>query len=220
MSDILVIAPHPDDESLGCGGTLLKHLDCGDRVHWLIITGMDSPRFSEDEINIRSKEIKKVNEMYGFSSITEFNYPPAKLDQVETSKIIEDLNHCIKQIKPNTIYTVFRNDAHSDHQVVFDATMSVTKSFRNSYTKRVLVYETPSETNFSNPLASIFKPNLYINIEDFLEKKLQILNIYNSEMGNFPFPRSSEAIKALASIRGVEAGCMAAEAFMLIKEVR
>ena len=106
MIDILVIAPHPDDESLGCGGTLLKHLDCGDRVHWLIITGMDSPRFSEDEINIRSKEIKKVNEMYGFSSITEFNYPPAKLDQVETSKIIEDLNHCIKQIKPNTIYTV------------------------------------------------------------------------------------------------------------------
>lgn len=219
MRNILVIAPHPDDETLGCGGTILKHLKSGDKVHWLIVTRMNENQYTVEQINKRDIEIKKINQLYNFSSYKELNYPPASLDQIPKNEIIDEFSKIFAFIKPDTIYSVFRNDAHSDHAVVFDATFSASKSFRNKYVKRLLTYETISETNFSNPLKDSFKPNVYVNIEDFIDEKIKILDVYKSEMGDFPFPRSKQAVKALANTRGVESGCTAAEAFMLIKEI-
>ena len=220
MSTILVIAPHPDDETLGCGGTLLRHISEGDNVHWLIVTSMDSSIYTSEQMNFREKEIKQVNEMYGFTSTTQLGYPASCLDQVPTNDIVQKLSDAIKKINPHTIYTVFRNDAHSDHQVVFDSLMSATKSFRNPGIKKIMSFETLSETDFSNPLKNGFRPNIFINIEDFLQRKLEILSVFDSEMGDFPFPRSPEAIKSLAAIRGVQATSKAAEAFILIKEIK
>lgn len=221
MSRVLVVAPHADDESLGCGGTLLKHLASGDELHWLLVTGMSSETgFSQENITIRSEEIRQVGERYSFSSITELMFPPARLSEIPESDLIRRISQAVLDTRPELVYTAYRNDAHSDHEAVFDAVMASTKSFRYPFIRRVLAYETISETDFGlKPEDGGFKPNVYINIEDFLKEKLDILDLFKSEMGQFPFPRSREALEALSKVRGVQCGCRAAEAFMLIKEI-
>lgn len=221
MNRVLVVAPHADDESLGCGGTLLKHLLSGDELHWLLVTGMSSESgFPLERIAARAAEIKEVGERYGFSSITELMFPPARLGELSESELIGRISEAILQIRPEVVYTVYRNDAHSDHEAVYDAVMASTKSFRYPFIQRVLAYETISETDFGlKPEDGGFRPNVYMNIEGFLKEKLDILELFKSEMGQFPFPRSREAVEALAKVRGVQCGCRAAEAFMLIKEI-
>lgn len=221
MKKVLVIAPHADDESLGCGGSILKHVANGDEVHWLLVTGMsEQSGFSNKQIETRQAEINKVHDLYAFYQKHELFFQPAALDALPKSDIVAGLSSVINQVKPDIVYTVFRNDAHSDHEVVFDATMSATKSFRYPFIKRVLAYETISETDFGmKPEDGGFRPNIFTNIEGYLDKKLDILDVFESEMGVFPFPRSRKAITALAHIRGVQANCEAAEAFMLIKEI-
>ena len=219
---VLVVAPHPDDESLGCGGTILKHIRDGDDVHWLIVTGMsESFGYSADRIAAREAEINKAAAKYGFSSVVELGLPPAKLDIFPIGEVIAGIAEAVSHVQPNIVYTVYRNDAHSDHQVVFDAVMASTKSFRYPFVKEVLAYETISETDFGyKPEDGGFRPNLFVDISPHLTEKLEILNIFESEIGEFPFPRSNEAIAALARVRGVQCGAHAAEAFMLIKGIR
>ncbi|MBO1519717.1 PIG-L deacetylase family protein [Oceanisphaera pacifica] len=221
MKDVLIVAPHADDESLGCGGTLLRHYAEGDRIHWLLVTGM-SPEsgFSEEKIAIRKQEIEAAADRYHFSSVHELKLPPAALETLPMGKVIAGISDVISKIQPQLVYTVYRNDAHSDHEIVFDAVMSATKSFRYPFIKRVLAYETLSETDFGmKPEDGGFRPNVYINISDYIEDKLNILEIFESEMGKFPFPRSRKALEALATLRGAQSNCHAAEAFMLIKEI-
>lgn len=221
MSDILVIAPHADDESLGCGGTLLRYKNEGHKLHWLIVTGMSKEAgFTQERIEQRDEEIKKVADLFGFSSLTQLSLPPAALETLPIGRIIGKISGAIKNIQPEVVYVPYRNDAHSDHQIVFDAAMSATKSFRYPFIKRVLAYETISETDFGmKPEDGGFRPNVFIDISQYLQDKLNILDIYESEMGQFPFPRSRKALEALATLRGVQSNAHAAEAFMLIKEI-
>ncbi len=221
MKKVLVVATHADDESLGCGGTLLRHIENGDEVHWLLVTGMSAESgFSEQQICARKTEISKVFQMYGFTGMNELNFPPARLETLAKGDIVDAISKAIKKIQPEIVYTVYRNDAHSDHEIVFDALMSATKTFRYPFIKRVMAYETISETDFGmKPEDPGFRPNVFTNIEGYLDKKLEILSVFKSEMGEFPFPRSPKAIKSLAYLRGVQANCEAAESFMLLKEV-
>lgn len=221
MKKILVVAPHADDESLGCGATLLRHIANGDEVHWLLVTGMSRDSgFSEQQIFVRNNEISKVHKLYGFIQKHELFLPPAALDTLPKGQIVSAISSVIKEVEPEIVYTVYRNDAHSDHEIVYDALMSATKTFRYPFVKRVLAYETISETDFGmKPEDGGFRPNVFNNIEGYLEKKLEILAVFESEMGEFPFPRSNKAIAALAYLRGVQASCEAAEAFMLLKEI-
>ncbi|OUS31477.1 GlcNAc-PI de-N-acetylase [Gammaproteobacteria bacterium 45_16_T64] len=221
MNTVLVVAPHADDETLGAGGTLLRHIAEGDKVYWLIVSGMScSFGFSEDKVGKRAGEIEKVSAMYGFSDYFELGFPPAALDTLAKADIIEAVSSVVKSVKPSIIYTVFRNDAHSDHEVVFDAVISSTKSFRYPFVKRVLSYETISETDFGlKPEDGGFRPNVFVDVSSYLDRKLQILSVFESEMGEFPFPRSVKAVSSLACIRGIQANSEAAEAFMLIKEI-
>lgn len=221
MNKILVVAPHADDESLGCGGTILKHIAEGAEVHWLLVTGMsESAGFTKNQIKKRNDEITLVHSKFKFYERHELNFPPAELDRLPRSEIVSAISSVIASVQPKIVYTVYRNDAHSDHEVVFDAVMSATKSFRYPFVKRVLVFETISETDFGmKPEDGGFRPNVFHNISSFLHEKLDILDIYESEMGVFPFPRSREALIALAQLRGSQSNCEAAEAFMLIKEI-
>ncbi len=220
--NILIVAPHADDETLGCGGTILRAVNEGHNVHWLLITGMsEKAGFSKEQIATRSHEIDKVSTMYGFTSIHELMLPPAMLETLSKGEIICPIISFINKIKPSDIYTVFRNDAHSDHEIVYDAVMSASKSFRYPFIKRVLAYETMSETDFGmKPEDGGFRPNVFVNISLYLDKKLDILEEFKSEIGEFPFPRSRKALESLACVRGVQANCNAAEAFMLLKEIQ
>ena len=221
MTKILVVAPHADDESLGCGGTILRHISEGDEVHWLLVTGMsESTGFNDKQIKTRQEEIAKVHARYGFTNRHELNLPPAALETLAKGDVVSAVSNIIKKVEPEVVYTVYRNDAHSDHEIVFDAVMSSTKSFRYPFVKRVLAYETISETDFGmKPEDGGFRPNVFNNISTYLEEKLDILDIFESEMDDFPFPRSRKALSALAQLRGAQSNFQAAEAFMLIKEI-
>lgn len=222
MSTILVVAPHPDDESLGCGGTLLRHADEGDSVHWFIVTTMTAAQgFSAERIAARSAEIEAVAAKYPFAAVHRAELPTTRLDSLSMGDLVGVVGKVFQSVRPDTVYLPYRNDAHSDHAAVFDATAACCKSFRHPSVKRVFAYETLSETEFGlRPDDPGFRPNLFVDIGDRLERKLQILNMYAGEMGKFPFPRSEECVRAQAALRGSQAGVHAAEAFMVLKEVR
>lgn len=221
MSKVLVVAPHPDDETLGCGGTLLKHKSQGDEIVWLIITDiLESEGFSIQRIATRNQEIQKVTNLYGYDEVYRLSFPTTKLDVFPLGQIIESVGTVIRKESPDIIYLPYHRDVHTDHKIVFDAVISCTKWFRYSSIKRILCYETLSETDFGiNPDYNGFRPNVFVNIEDFIDKKIDIMKIYESELGKLPFPRSEQAIEALAMLRGAASGYKAAEAFMLLKEI-
>jgi len=220
MNRVLIVAPHPDDETLGCGGTLLKHKHRGDELHWLIFTDMAaSDQYTEDQISTRAEEVKLVAARYGFKTVSHLHFPPAQLDHLPKSELVAEVSGVVQNIQPQIIYLPYRNDVHSDHEVVFDVCIAATKQFRLQSIKELLVYETLSETNFSLKPDVVFNPNYYVDIHEYLQEKLNIVSIYASELADFPFPRSLEAIAALAKYRGTQANAKAAEAFMLLKKV-
>ncbi|TBL73007.1 PIG-L deacetylase family protein [Paenibacillus thalictri] len=218
---VVVIAPHPDDETLGCGGTLLKHVNSGDRIHWVIFTkARVEDGFSPRLIDKRIEEIAQVAAVYPFSSVHKLDFPAAKLDTVALGEMVQQLSTVFKQLQPEIVYLPYPGDVHSDHKMVFDATIACTKWFRYPGIERILVYETLSETEFGiNPDLNGFRPNVFMDISAFLEQKIQIMSMFESEIGEFPFPRSEQSIKSLAAFRGSASGCEAAEAFMLLREV-
>ena len=221
MEKIIVVATHPDDETLGCGGTILKHKEIGDEVYWLIITGMrEGQGFRRSEISARKKEIEAADKLYRFNDVFQAGLATTRLDQYPISEIIGRVSKVFNKVKPSVIYMPFYGDAHSDHRIVFDATHSCTKMFRYPFIKRVLMMETISETDSCQGMKDlVFIPNYFVDITGFLDKKTRIAKIFGSEMGKHPFPRSEENIKALATLRGSQCGCACAESFMMLKEL-
>ncbi len=215
----LVIAPHPDDELLGCGGTLLRRKSAGHTLGWLIVTGMTKENgWSDERIKKRDKEIQLVASRVGFDKVYCLKLCPARLDEMGKSDLVSRISEVFSNFSPTELFMPHRGDVHSDHRVVFDVVSSCTKWFRYGSVKRVFTYETPSETEFGRAAELAFKPNYFVNIEAYLEAKLQMLSIYESEMHEFPFPRSYRAIQALAEWRGANSGYEAAEAFELLLE--
>lgn len=214
---VLVVAPHPDDEILGCGGAILRHIKEGDDVAWLICTKPpEDMHWTKEFLQQRKKNIIDVAQKINFNEVFQLNFPATKLDTIPKGEIISEFSKIFEEYKPNQIYAPHRGDAHSDHKIVFDSVNACGKWFRYPYVKKILSYETPSETEFNYKDENLFSPNTYIDISIYLEEKLEIMSIYKSEISDFPFPRSIESIKALAKWRGSNVGYDAAEAFKLL----
>lgn len=224
MKKVLTIAPHPDDETLGTGGAMLKHKDLGDEIYWALITNRirdfdyKSKKNNTSDINDnnRQQEIDKVSELFGFDGIFQLDFPDMFLDNIELSKIIYKLQEIVQSIKPEIVYVPFYNDIHTDHQVVFKAAIASTKNFRAPFIERVLMYEIPSSTDFA--IGRQFNPNTFIDIGNYFEKKLEIYSVYKSEILKSPFPRAFDSLRAYSRTRGARCGCRYAEAFELIFE--
>lgn len=146
------------------------------------------------------------------------DFPSAQLDQVSDGELIAAIANVIKSVEPSDVLLPFWADAHTDHFVTFAAASACTKTFRYRHVKRVLAYETLSETDFGFYPNQTFQPNLFVDISRHLKGKLDAMGMYPSELGTHPFPRSEKSIVALATLRGTQAGTEAAEAFMIIKE--
>jgi len=218
MNKVLVIAVHPDDETLGCGGTLLKHKKNGDEIHWLICTETSE---NNEFYKTRAKEIEEVSKRYNFDSVHHLGLKTMQVDEYSMSSLIQKISDVINDVKPDLIYLPFKNDVHSDHRKIFEAAYSCTKSFRYPFIKKILMVETLSETEFApSTKEDAFIPNVYVDISDYFDKKLDIINIYNSELAAHPFPRSLRNLSALATLRGATAGCEYAESFVLLKEIQ
>jgi LmbE family N-acetylglucosaminyl deacetylase len=221
MKNVLVIATHPDDETLGCGGTLLKHKRQGDRIFWLIVTAATCEAgFSQRLVMGRQKTITTISELYGFDGVYDLRLPSTKVDIIPKHELVENFSGVIREIEPHTVYLPFFGDVHSDHKLVFEAAYSCTKSFRYPFVRKIMMMEVVSETEFGCPLQKeSFIPNVFVDTSDFHQQKMEILANYASEIGEHPFPRSVENISALATFRGSMAGCKYAEGFMLLKEI-
>lgn len=215
----IVVAPHPDDEVLGVGGTLLRRKAEGAKVAWLIATSISVEfGWSEEKVKQRADEIKRVAALFDFDEVFALNFPTTKLDRVPTNDLVAGVSNVFNLFEPEEVFVPHPSDVHTDHRIVFDAVASCTKWFRYPSIKRVLAYETLSETDFSVSSGQGFRPNVFFDIQPFLNDKLRAMDIYSSELGTIPFPRSHEAIRALATLRGAASGYMAAEAFELLRE--
>jgi N-acetylglucosamine malate deacetylase 1 len=222
MKNVLVVSVHPDDETIGCGGTILKHKEKGDKINWLIITGPTKNHpydFSEELIVNRQNEIGLVGLKYNFDKVFNLGLPTQLLDEIDFREIVGSIDKVVNQIKPEIIYLINRSDVHSDHRVAFQAVYVCTKNFRKPFIEKILMYETLSETEFSPALLeNVFIPNVFVDISAYIDKKLEIMSVYKSEVMPDNLPRSYNAIKALAAYRGSRIGVNYAEAFMLLFE--
>lgn len=222
MNKVLIVAVHPDDETLGCGGTLLKHKANGDEIHWMIATEVkESKGFTKEVVERRDREISQVSKMYDFNSTHKLGLPTMKVDEYSMSELIGSISKIISDIKPSIIYLPFKGDVHSDHRKIFEAAYACTKSFRYPFVKKIYMVETLSETEFApSTKEDSFIPNVFVDMTEYMDKKLEIMKVFDSEISAHPFPRSIRNLKALATLRGATSGCEYAESFVLLKEIK
>ncbi|MBN1692135.1 MAG: PIG-L family deacetylase [Dehalococcoidales bacterium] len=218
---VLVIAPHPDDEVIGCGGTIAKHILEGDEVYLCVVTKAYPPDWPEDEIKERRDEVVRANKILGIKKTYFLDLPTVKLDTIPQKELNETIAKVVNKLRPEIVYIPHGGDVNNDHRLVFEAAMVAIRPKPALAIKKVLCYETLSETEWAAPLAeNAFMPNVYVDISGVLATKLKAMSEYKSELKEFPHPRSLEAISALAKVRGATTGVEAAEAFMLMREIQ
>lgn len=219
---ILVISVHPDDETLGCGGTILRHNASGDDIFWLVATQAYGPQWPVEIIERKADEVRTVASMYGMKRVFKLGFPTVKLDTIAQAEIMDRVRDVIMEVKPELVYLVHDGDVHSDHHAVFQATMCVLKAFymRKLGVRRILSYETLSSTEAASPhFSRAFIPTVYHDITAHVEKKIEIMGLFATETQPDPYPRGPSAIRALARYRGATIGVDYAEAFVLIRQV-
>lgn len=208
---ICVIVVHPDDETLGCGGTLLKYLANGDEVHCILVTKGNYEQ---------SKIWEMVKKAYHFTSVTELDFPELELMDISLNELIPPISKAIGAIKPQELIIPNRSDAHSDHKAVFNAVVTCTKAFRYPFIEQVLMMEVISETDFALPLPEgQFIANYFVDITEHYHRKEEILKIYESELLPYPQTRNLNTIQALNRYRGSLINAEYAEAFMNLKTI-
>lgn len=215
---MLVVSPHMDDETIGAGGTMLKYAQAGEQVYWLNISNAKTEYgWPQEVVAQRERQRERVAEGLGVCEAIDLKWRPTSLSGYPEDEAISKIGEIIRKIEPEILVTVFPNDIHSDHETVFRWVKPFSKSFRFPKLKRFLLMETISETDFA--LGKPFAPNLLVDISEQMEDKLRLLKIYDTELGEPPFPRSLEQVRALATCRGVVAGTRYAEAFMILREI-
>ena len=218
----LVVAPHPDDETLGCGGTLLRRKAEGGTIGWLLMTELNKNwGWSDLQISKRADEIDQVRKFLEIRKehVYQLGFPTTRLDTIPMADLVTSISEAFKSFEPEELFLPHPDDIHSDHRITFEAASACSKWFRYPSLKRILTYETLSETDFCiDPSKFGFLPNFFVDVSAYSESKLELLNFYSSELGEPPFPRSKSIVRALAQVRGAEAGFDFAEGFMLLRE--
>lgn len=218
---VLVIAPHPDDEIIGVGGTIAKRANDGDEVYVCVVTKGKSPIFNDEFIEQGRKECRKADKKLGVKETIFLDFPAVMLETVPRYEFNGKISEVVNSIKPDEVYIPHRGDMQIDHQMVVDAAMVAVRPRGNNYPKRVYAYETLSETGWNIPnIVNEFIPTVYEDITDTYEMKLEAMAIFESQLSVFPEARSIGAIEALAKYRGATVSVKAAEAFSLVREVK
>ncbi len=216
----VVIAPHPDDEVLGCGGVMALLADSGTPTHVVVVTQGQPPQYDAAHIAGLRAEAAAAHAILGTTSTEYLGLPAAQLDGVAHVELNRRLANCIAALAPDTLFIPFGGDIHLDHQLVFTSALVAARPSQARYPVRILAYETLSETNWNAPgVAPGFAPNVFIDISETLVRKCDAFSAYRSQVRAFPSERSVEALTALARLRGATVHRHAAEAFMLLREV-
>lgn len=213
MKKILIVAPHVDDETLGCGGFLLKIKNKKNISSDLLL--VTEAKSNNNNLSNNNKFIKNIKKFYNFKSIFELKLPSCELEKVGFNKITSKFRKIINKNYYDTVFTPFIGDAHTDHYFTTKSILSACKIFRSPSIKQILMYETISETNL-NFYEKSFSPNYYVDISNQISKKIKIAKIFKNEIKDHPFPRSEESIKSLSILRGSECNTKFAEAYQIV----
>lgn len=224
--EVLVVAAHPDDEVLGLGGTIVKHSLNGDNVHLLIITDGSTSQYHNDPclqdiLKEKKEETRKCAEILGIKSIDYGMLPDMKLDMVEHITINSCIEQAIENYKPDIVYTHFFGDINKDHQKVSESTLVAARPVGGQCVKKVYYYRTPSSTEWNTQtIKNSFIPNVFVDITRYVSIKQAAIACYTKELRDYPHPRCVKSVDILDKATGITIGCMAAEAFMLAREIR
>ena len=218
--NVLVIAPHPDDEVLGCGGTIARLADEGHDVYVVIVTKAGPPLFDEAMVAQGRADALKAHALLGVKKTFFCDFPAAHLDMLPHQEVNSALLKLINELQPNMVFIPFWGDIHLDHQYVFLSSLVAVRPNQKVYPEKIYAYETLSETNWNAPnVSNGFQPNLFVDITNYLPKKLAAFNLNQTQVKAFPHERSLKTIEALAVLRGSTVYREAAEAFIVIREV-
>lgn len=216
--NILFIAPHPDDEVLGCGGIIKKLSDLGDKIYVLIITRGKPDKYSGEKIKKVRNEALNAHKLLGVTETRFFDFPAPDLDMVSLAEISEAISRIIVEFKIDTLFLPHRGDIHHDHKNVFTAGLVAARPTNNCAVKRIFSYETLSETEWAAPYSDDnFIPTYFVDISNEIKYKLDAFTSFKSQVRPFPSARSLENIEALAKFRGATVNLNRAEAFMVIR---
>lgn len=217
---VLVVAPHPDDEILGCGGTIARLARAGHEVEVCLVTRGQPPAFAPEAVEQVSREMARAHAHVGIRACHRLDLPAAGLEMVPAAELNAALGKVVSQVQPDTLMLPFLGDIHRDHQLAFLGAMVAARPRDNHAPSRILCYETLSETNwYAPPVTPAFVPNTFIDISQTLETKLEAFAMFASQVKSFPDERSPRTIECLARLRGSCVHLEAAEAFMMVREI-
>lgn len=224
MKTMAVIAAHPDDEILGCGGTIAKYAAKGVDVHVLILSEGLTSRADvrdregcEEALSELGKAARQANKLLGAKTVELLGFPDNRMDSVDLLDVVKAVERFIQQYQPTRVYTHNRTDVNIDHQIIYQAVVTATRPLPGQCVKELLSFEVMSSTEWQPNAA--FNPNWFEGIEKHLSLKLDALHCYASEMRDWPHSRSYQAVEHLAKFRGATIGCEAAEAFELGRSI-
>ena len=221
-STVVVFAAHPDDDILGCGGTIAKLTQEGSKVHIVFLADGESSRSDIADINSliqqRKQNAKKALKILGCDSIEFLGFPDNRLDSLDLLDVVKKIEGFIDAYKPYTIFTHYAHDLNIDHQITHNAVVTACRPQPGYCVKELLFFEVPSSTEWN--LSKAFMPNYFVDISSTLSLKIDALNAYKNEMKSFPHPRSIKAIESLSYYRGASSGCKAAEAFIIGRKIK
>lgn len=217
---ILVVAPHFDDEVLGCGGLITRKVAEKNEVYVCVVTCGKAPLFDEKDNERDYKECKKAHKILGVKETYFLDLPAAMLDAIPMYELNGKIAQIVNKVKPDEMYIPHHGDMHNDHKLVADACMVAVRPRSLKPVKKVFAYETLSETDWDRTtLDNAFVPNVFVDITKYLDKKIKAMMAYEGQIQEYPSPRSSEGIKALAMHRGSTVNRKYAESFMLLREI-
>ena len=217
----LILAPHPDDEVLGVGGTIAKWAGTGEfEVHVAIMTVGGPPLFEQADVERVRTEAEQANEVLGVTAVHFAGLPAAELDSVPHHELNAAISSIVGAVSPSVVFVPFLGDVHLDHPHGFQSAMVALRPAPGAEIESIYAYETVSETNWNAPFVTpAFVPNTYIDISGWLDIKLAAMSAYQSQLREFPDERSLQALRALAEHRGSTVGVPAAEAFVQIRRI-
>lgn len=225
MKKILIVAAHPDDEVLGCFGTVARLIQEGYEAYTLILgegkTSRDDKRQIEnkkDEIFILNNEIKNANNVIGIKKVFVENFPDNRFDSVDLLDIIKVIAKIKDEVKPDIIFTHYEHDLNIDHQITYKAVITATRPMQDECVKEIYSFEVLSSTEWNCPIS--FSPDVYYDIGDTLDLKIKAMEEYISELCEYPHPRSLEGINLNAKYLGLRIGKKAVEAFECVRIIK
>lgn len=217
---VLVISAHPDDETIGAGGTIARHIETGDSVYWCVVTQGHSDLCSNDIILRSRQQVLAVQQLYGIKEVFFCGYPSVQLNIIPQLKLCSSLHEIVSSVMPEIVYTTPSDDINQDHRIVHDCTLIATRPLPSSSVRRLLSYEICTTTRFGIPSGSnSFYPTVYVDISKYIDIKLKAMSVYSTELHDFPHPRSLLGIELFAKERGISIGVEAAECFKLVREI-